>query len=252
MLLLRMFLRSTNRRKDGKDHRYFSVVENRRIAGGKTAQRTVLYLGEINDQQQAAWRKTLEVFVEEEQRYTTLSLFPEDREIPTDALDSVQVKLSDLELRRPRAFGHCWLACELWSQLGLDEFWQQRLPEARESVSWEKVLRLLVVNRLLDPGSEFRVHRQWYVDSAMDELLQTDFTVAEKDRLYRCLDRVLAHKQELFVWLKQKWADLFAADFEVLLYDTAVLNRTGLSGVVLKAGAFGEGVTAFSGGGLLF
>ena len=119
----------------------------------------------------------------------------------------------------PRAFGHCWLACELWSQLGLDEFWQRRLPEARESVSWEKVLRLLVVNRLLDPGSEFRVHRQWYVDSAMDELLQTDFTVAEKDRLYRCLDRVLAHKQELFVCLKQKWADLFAADFEVLLYD---------------------------------
>jgi transposase len=219
MLLLRMFLRSTNRKKDGKEHRYFSVVENRRIAGGKTAQRTVLYLGEINDQQQAAWRKTWDVFVEEEQRYTALSLFPEDREIPADALDSVQVKLSELELRRPRAFGHCWLACELWSQLGLDEFWQQRLPEARESVSWEKVLRLLVVNRLLDPGSEFRVHRQWYVDSAMDELLQTAFTVAEKDRLYRCLDRVLAHKQELFVWLKQKWADLFAADFEVLLYD---------------------------------
>jgi transposase len=219
MLLLQMFLRSTNRKKDGKEHRYFSVVENRRIAGGKTAQRTVLYLGEINDQQQAAWRKTLDVFVEEEDRYTALSLFPEDREIPADALDSVQVKLSELELRRPRAFGHCWLACELWSQLGLDEFWQQRLPEARESVSWEKVLRLLVVNRLLDPGSEFRVHRQWYVDSAMDELLQTDFTVAEKDRLYRCLDRVLAHKQELFVWLKRKWADLFAADFEVLLYD---------------------------------
>jgi transposase len=219
MLLLQMFLRSTNRKKDGKEHRYFSVVENRRIAGGKTAQRTVLYLGEINDQQQAAWRKTLDVFVEEEDRYTALSLFPEDREIPADALDSVQVKQSELELRRPRAFGHCWLACELWSQLGLDEFWQQRLPEARESVSWEKVLRLLVVNRLLDPGSEFRVHRQWYVDSAMDELLQTDFTVAEKDRLYRCLDRVLAHKQELFVWLKRKWADLFAADFEVLLYD---------------------------------
>jgi transposase len=148
-----------------------------------------------------------------------LSLFPDDREIPPDALDSVQVKLSGLELRRPRLFGHCWLACELWQQLGLDEFWQTHLPEAREAVSWEKVLRLLVVNRLLDPGSEFRVHRQWFVDSAMDELLQTDFTVAEKDRLYRCLDRILAYKQELFVWLKQKWADLFAADFEVLLYD---------------------------------
>src|SRR5881628_1255290 len=214
-----MFLRITNRRKDGKDHRYFSVVENRRLPGGKTAQRTVLYLGEINDRQQAAWRKTLEVFDEAEQRFTSMSLFPDDRELPADAVDSVQVRLSGLELKRPRIFGSCWLACELWQQLGLDEFWRQRLPEAREAVSWEKVLRLLVVNRLLDPGSEFRLHRQWFVDSAMDELLETDFAVTEKDRLYRCLDRVLQHKQELFVWLKQKWADLFGADFDVLLYD---------------------------------
>jgi len=219
MLLFPMFLRSANRKKDGKDHRYFSVVENRRVPGRQTVQRTVLYLGEINNQQQAAWRKTLQVFDEGEQRSTTISLFPDDVEIPADALDSVAVKLSGLELRRPRTFGSCWLACELWRQLGLDEFWQQRLPEAREAVSWEKVLRLLVVNRLLDPGSEFHVHRQWFVDSAMDELLQSDFVVAEKDRLYRCLDRLLAHKQELFVWLKQKWADLFQADFEVLLYD---------------------------------
>ena len=214
-----MFLRSTNRRKDGKDHRYFSIVENRRLPGGKTAQRTVLYLGEINDQQQSAWRKTLDVFDEDEQCNTTMSLFPDDREVPTDVLDSVQVKLSGLELRRPRVFGNCWLACELWQQLGLDEFWQQCLPEAREAVSWEKVLRLLVVNRLLDPGSEYHVHRQWFVDSAMDELLETDFAVAEKDRLYRCLDRLLEHKRELFIWLKQKWADLFGAEFDVLLYD---------------------------------
>jgi transposase len=214
-----MFLRSTNRRKDGKDHRYFSIVENRRLPGGKTAQRTVLYLGEINDQQQAAWRRTLQVFDEADQHYSTMSLFPEDRPIPADALDAVQVRLSGLELRRPRLFGSCWLACELWQQLELDEFWQKRLPEGREAVSWEKVLRLLVVNRLLDPASEFRVHRQWFVDSAMDELLETDFAVAEKDRLYRCLDRLLEHKSELFTFLKQKWADLFNADFEVLLYD---------------------------------
>src|SRR5579863_9278773 len=214
-----MFLRSTNRRKDGKDHRYFSIVENRRLPGGKTAQRTVLYLGEINDRQQTAWRRTLDVFDEAEQRFTSMSLFPDDREVPADSIDSIQVRLSGLELRRPRVFGSCWLACELWQQLGLDEFWQQRLPAGRESVSWEKVLRLLVVNRLLDPGSEFRVHRQWFVDSAMDELMETSFEVAEKDRLYRCLDRLLEHKRELFVYLKQKWADLFGADFEVLLYD---------------------------------
>ena len=214
-----MFLRSTNRRKDGKDHRYFSVVENQRVGAGKTVQRTVLYLGEINDAQQAAWRKTMEVFDEDQQDYRNLSLFPEDRPIPTDAVDSLQVRLSGLELRRPRPFGNCWLASETWRQLGLTEFWQTRLPEGREAVSWEKVLRLLVVNRLLEPGSEFHLHRHWFVERAMDVLLEADFTVAGKDRLYRCLDRIVAHKQDLFVWLKQKWAELFHADFEVLLYD---------------------------------
>ena len=214
-----MFLRSTGRKKDGKDHRYFSIVENHRLSSGKMAQRTVLYLGEVNDQQAGAWRKSLEVFDEDRQSSLTLSLFPEDREIPPDAVDGLQVKLSGLELRRARAFGNCWLACELWRQLGLDGFWQPRLPAGREAVSWEKVLQLLVVNRWIDPGSEWRLHRQWFLGSAMDELLGVDFAVAEKDRLYRCLDRILEHKQELFVWLKQKWADLFHADFEVLLYD---------------------------------
>jgi len=214
-----MFLRSTNRKKDGKEHRYFSVVENHRLSSGKMTQRTVLYLGEINDSQQAAWLKTLDVFDEQEQRSRELSLFPDDREIPEEAVDSLQVKLSGLELRRPRVFGNCWMACQVWRELGLEEFWQQRLPEGREAVSWEKVLRLLVVNRWIEPGSEFRVHRHWFLSSAMDELMGVDFAVAEKDRLYRCLDRLLEHKQDLFVWLKQKWADLFAADFDVLLYD---------------------------------
>jgi len=214
-----MFLRSTGRKKDGKDHRYFSIVESHRLSSGKMAQRTVLYLGEVNDQQAGAWRKSLEVFDEDRQSSLTLSLFPEDREIPPDAVDGLQVKLSGLELRRARAFGNCWLACELWRQLGLDGFWQQRLPYGREAVRWEKVLQVLVVNRWIDPGSEWRLHRQWFLSSAMDELLGVDFAVAEKDRLYRCLDRILEHKPELFVWLKQKWADLFHADFEVLLYD---------------------------------
>src|ERR1035441_6042784 len=219
MLLLRCFWRSTNRRKDGKDHRYFSVVENRRLTSGKTAQRTVLYLGEVNDQQETAWRKTVEVFDEDRQSSRNLSLFADDRPVPKDAIDTLQVKLSGLQLRRPRVFGNCWLACETWRQLELDGFWQRRLAGGRETVSWEKVLQLLVVNRLIDPGSELRVHRQWFLQSAMDELLSVDFAVAEKDRLYRCLDRLLEHKQDLFVWLRQKWADLFQADFEVLLYD---------------------------------
>ncbi len=104
-----MFLRGNKRIKDGKEHRYFTVVESRRLSSGRVAQKQVLYLGEINDQQQAAWRKTLEVFDEDEQDFRTMSLFPDDREVPADVLDSIQVKLSGLELRRPRTFGACWL-----------------------------------------------------------------------------------------------------------------------------------------------
>jgi transposase len=104
-------------------------------------------------------------------------------------------------------------------QLKLNEFWQAKLPEGREAVPWEKVLRLLVVNRLLAPGSEFQVHRQWFDQTAMGDLLSTDFAVAEKDRLYRCLDRLLEHKQELFQHLRQRWQDLFATQFDILFYD---------------------------------
>src|SRR6266567_4340605 len=214
-----MFLCCHKRVKDGKEHRYFSVEESRRLQSGKIAKRRVLYLGEINDSQQAAWRKTLEVFDEQQQGYTTLSLFPEDRPTPADALDGVQVKLSEMQLRRARPYGNCWLGCELWRQLELDRFWERKLPRGREKVSWARVLQLLVVNRLIEPGSEFHLHRQWFDHSAMDVLLGTDFVVAEKDRLYRCLYRVLEHKQDLFVHLQQRWKDLFDAEFDLLLYD---------------------------------
>jgi hypothetical protein len=182
-------------------------------------QRRVLYLGEINDSQQAAWRKTLEVFDEQQQCYTILSLFPEDRPVPAEVVDSVQVKLSEMKLRRARPYGNCWLGCELWRQLQLDRFWEEKLERGREEVSWAQVLELLVINRLIDPGSEFRLHRQWFDQSAMDVLLGVDFAVAEKDRLYRCLDRILPHKPDLFVHLQQRWRSLFDVPFDVLLYD---------------------------------
>ncbi|HEX8896210.1 MAG TPA: IS1634 family transposase [Terriglobales bacterium] len=214
-----MFLRSHRRMKDGKEHRYYSIEESRRLQSGRVVQRRVLYLGEINDSQQAAWRKTLAVFDEQQQGYTTLSLFPEDRPVPAEAVDSVQVKLSEMTLRRARPYGNCWLGCELWRQLELDQFWEQKLERGREEVSWAQVLELLVVNRLIDPGSEFRLHRQWFDQSAMDVLLGVDFAVAEKDRLYRCLDRILSHKADLFVHLQQRWKSLFDVACDVLLYD---------------------------------
>jgi hypothetical protein len=142
-----MFLRSNKRIKDGKEHRYYTVVESRRLRSGKVAQRQVLYLGEINDSQQVGWRKTLEVFDEEEDRYTPLSLFPEDRPVPSDAIDSVQVKLHEMKLERARPYGNCWLGCELWRQLQLDRFWTEKLPQGREQVAWAQVLELLVRSR---------------------------------------------------------------------------------------------------------
>lgn len=214
-----MFLRCHKRIKDGKEHRYYSVEESRRLQSGKVAKRRVLYLGEISDSQQAAWHRTLEVFDEGVQRFTPLSLFAEDRPVPADAVDSVQVKLSEMQLRRARPFGNCWLGCELWRQLELDSFWERMLPRGREQVSWAQVIELLVVNRLIEPGSEFHLHRHWFDNSAMDVLLGADFAVAEKDRLYRCLDRVLEHKEGLFAHLQQRWKNLFEVSFDVLLYD---------------------------------
>ena len=214
-----MFLRSHQRRKNGKAHRYWSVVESRRLANGQSAQRQVLYLGEINDSQEAAWRKSIEVFDEDKDQSGQAALFPDDRPIPADEVNALSLVMSELRLLRPRSFGDCWLGCHLWRELGLDRFWQQQLADERGGVPWEKVLQLLAVNRLCDPGSEFAVHRRWFVDSAMDELLECDFAVAEKDRLYRCLDRILEHKDALCQHLVERWKTLFDARFDILLYD---------------------------------
>lgn len=214
-----MFLRCHQRKKNGKLHRYWSVVEARRLACGRSSQRQVLYLGEINDSQQDAWRKTVEVFDEDQQVYRQLALFPADVTISPERANAISVKLTEMRLHRPRSFGDCWLGCLLWRELGLSEFWENRLKEDRGSVPWEKVLQLLAVNRLCDPGSEFAVHRQWFLRSAMDELLQVDYAVADKDRLYRVLDRILEHKEALFTQLVERWKSLFDAKFDVLLYD---------------------------------
>jgi transposase len=230
-----MFLRCHSRKKNGKAHRYWSVVESRRLDNGSTAQRQLLYLGEINDSQQSAWRRTLEVFDEDRGRSCQLSLFPDDRPLPADAVDAVSVVLSEMKLRRPRSFGDCWLGCLLWRELHLDRFWQQTLHGDRSGVPWEKVIQLLAVNRLCEPGSEFALHRRWFDASAMDELLGVDFAVAEKDRLYRCLDRVLPHKEALCRHLSERWRTLFDASFDVLLYDLTSTYFEGSGAQIPKA-----------------
>ena len=215
-----MFLRSSSRKKDGKEHRYFSIVENKRVAGGRVVQRHVLYLGEINSSQELAWRKSIEVFEDGREQPSTLSLFPADCfEAVTADASIVGVRLSELELCRPRQWGTCWLVVRLWRELELDRFWGERLSPSRKGTRWDQVLLVLVAYRLIAPGSEWRLHREWFGRTALADLLGADFSLAESHKLYACHDLLLEHKQALFDHLVGRWRDLFNASFEVLLYD---------------------------------
>src|ERR1700756_1648242 len=215
-----MFLRQTRRKKDGKTHVYWNIVENRRLDDGRVVQRQVLYLGEINSSQAAAWRKAIEVFDEASGEPRTLALFPEDRGAAVaDDAAAVRVCLSALTLRRPRQWGACWLAGLLWRELQLDRFWTERLLPSRKGTRWEQILQVLAAYRLIAPGSEWKLHREWFGNSAMADLLGADFGLGEAHKLYACHDRLLAHKDALFSHLVGRWRDLFNASFDVLLYD---------------------------------
>jgi hypothetical protein len=215
-----MFLRKTPRKKDGKTHDYWSVVENRRVAGGRVVQRHVLYLGEISSSQAVAWRKAIEVLDADTGRRQTMALFPEDRctTVVPDA-SAVQLRLSDMRLCRPRQWGACWLAGQLWQALQLDRFWSDRLAASRKGTRWDQVLQVLVAYRLIAPGSEWKLHRDWFGNSAMADLLGADFGLAEAHKLYACHDLLLQHKADLFSHLMARWRDLFNANCDVLLYD---------------------------------
>ena len=229
-----MFLRCTTRRKNGKEHHYWNVVENRRVAGGQVIQRQVLYLGEINDNQREVWRKSIEVFEDRRSAPRTVALFAEDQTAPVDDEQIIQVRLKDLKVCNARRWGECWLACELYEQLRLDQFWAERLPPSRKGTRWDLILEVLCLYRLIDPGSEWRLHRHWFDRSAMAELLGSDFRLAESHKLYDCHDLLLKHKGALFTHLTQRWKDLFNANFDILLYD---LTSTYFESIP----AFGEG-----------
>jgi len=214
-----MFLRQIRRKKDGKTHVYWNIVENRRLDDGRVVQRQVLYLGEIGSSQATAWRKAIEVFDEAAGEPRTLALFPEDRCEAIDDASAVRVCLSALTLRRPRQWGACWLAGQLWRELQLDRFWAERLPPSRKGTRWDQILQVLAAYRLIAPGSEWKLHREWFGNSAMADLLGADFGLAEAHKLYACHDRLLAHKDALCSHLVGRWRDLFNASFDVLLYD---------------------------------
>ncbi|MCP4268033.1 MAG: hypothetical protein GY777_21095 [Candidatus Brocadiaceae bacterium] len=216
-----MFLRCNERFKNGKDHRYWNIVENKRTSSGRIVQRQVLYLGEISDNQQDTWRKAIEVFEDGQEQPKQMLLFPEDTPSPScnEVQNAIHVKLNELQIKNPRQWGACWLFCELWDLLELDRFWADKLLPGRKGTRWLNVFKTLTAYRLIDPGSEWRLHRLWYEQSAMGDLLGEDYGLVQKDKLYRCLDKLVEHKEGLFSFLRERWHNMFNAKFDILLYD---------------------------------
>ncbi len=224
-----MFLRPNHRGKDGKDHSYWSLVETVRTPNGPR-QKTLCYLGELNSSAQARWLTTVEVFNEQGEAQQ-LKLFPSHVEPPPDDPQVARVLLNKVRLERTRQFGSCFLGLELWKRLELDRFFEQSVDGESADVAWSRVAALLAINRLCAPGSELAIEQRWYPSTALDDLLQIEDGKINDTRLYRCLDRILPHKTKLERHLKNRYGELFGAEFDVLLYD---LTSTYVEGAAEK------------------
>jgi transposase len=212
-----MFLRANHRDKDGKRHTYWSLVETIRTPDGPR-QRTLCHLGELNDSAQARWLKTIEVFNEAGERHQ-LKLFPSDVAPPPDDAEVAQVLVQRVRLERTRQLGPALLGLALWRQLRLDEFFETQVDAAPADVPWSRVAAVLAINRLCAPGSELAIEERWYPTTALDDLLHIPDGTINDSRLYRALDHLLPHKTALERHLTTRYGELFAAEFDVLLYD---------------------------------
>ena len=231
-----MFLRPHQRNKDGKDHTYWSLVETVRTADGPR-QRTLCYLGELNGSAQARWLKSVEVFNEQGEAQQ-LKLFPSHIEPPADDPQVARVLVNRVRLERTRQFGAGFLGWELWKGLELDRFFEQTVDNDPADVPWSRVVAVLAINRLCAPGSELAVEQRWYPATALDDLLEIEEGKINDTRLYRCLDQILPHKAKLEQHLKQRYGELFGAEFDVLLYD---LTSTYVEGAAERNPMMGRG-----------
>ena len=228
-----MFLRATKRFKDGKAHCYWSLVESVRV-GRRVFQRQALYLGELNDSQRAEWQRTVEAF-DENGKPQQMKLFPENRAPGTDDDSVVRIRTDRLVVKNLRNWGEVWLGTVLWDKLGLDDFWKARLSSSRKGTDWLSIMKAIVLYRFTDPGSELRMHSNWMANTAIEELIGSG-ALTGRSTLYSCLDRVIwpsdewrkpraerrnSFKDELFHYLRDRWAGLFGSTCDVVLFDLA-------------------------------
>lgn len=205
-----MYLRHTTRKKDGKVHRYWSLVRSVRV-GRRVIQQTVAHLGELNEHGRLAARAVA----------ARLIGSPEQAPLFADGSEhlTVPVRLKGIRIERPRRFGDVYLALALWRGMGLEQLCEQLLPQGKERVAWAKMAAVLVTARFCEPSSELHIAEDWYRRTALGDLLQLGEEQVNKDRLYRSLDHLLVHKVALEAHLAQRCGELFSAQNEVLLYD---------------------------------
>ena len=218
-----MFLRRCERRKNGKQHTYWSLVESYRTAKG-SRQRVVAYLGELKPSEQDGWAK-LGSHLEgrDQSRRPQLWLFdPPRTTISSDAAaddESVKVRLSGVRLERLRDFGDVWMAWGLWRMLELDELLEREIEAGREEISWATMAAILTIARLCEPSSELHIEEKWYRRTALEELLGVSPEKVHTDRLYEALDRLLPHKEAIEKHLRRRFGELFELKCDLLLYD---------------------------------
>lgn len=226
-LLAYMYLRKNNRFKDGKTHTYWSLMETIRTSEGPR-QRLLCYMGELNSSKIKSWRKAIRVFNdqgEEEQ----LELFPSDSapDETSGKTNIVKVDLSSIRLERAREFGGIYLAWKIWKRLKLDKFWGETIDyppllvnhNRPVSIPWSKTAAILAINRLCNPGSELSIEEKWYGSTALADLLGVPEDKINTDRLYRCLDQLIPHKDNLEKHLKERFGELFEINYDIILYD---------------------------------
>ncbi len=215
-----MYLRHTTRRKDGKVHRYWQLVRSVRV-GRKVVQQTVAHLGEL-DAQGRARAKALA-------RAITGDRAQADLFIAEDTDEVISVRLKRIRLERGRRFGDGWLGWTLWRALRLDEALTRLLPEGREAVPWATMAAVLVLARLCEPSSELHIAETWYRGTALEDLLALPAPLVNDDRLYRALDRLVPHKPALEQHLVARLGELFALEYDLLLYDVTSVYFEGLA-----------------------
>jgi transposase len=211
-----MFLRRCERKKNGKRHVYWMLVESIRTQRG-SRQRVVAYLGELKASERSGWAK-LGRRLRPEQRPQPSLFDPPHYDDPQED-EEVLINLRDVRLERLRDFGDVWLALGLWRLLELDKVLAQRMPEGREWVPWASVAAILTIARFCEPSSELHIEHTWYRRTALEDLLGVAVPQVHADRLYAGLDQLLAHKEAMEKHLKERLGDLFDIEYDLLLYD---------------------------------